>query len=383
MKISLVNGMCVRHDAISETIRGTFMALAETPGIRPRLFTYASEFPEIDTKIVFRPQDILFDKHFLSSDLIIYHFGIYHALFNAILLGNGHAPQVVRYHNVTPKAFLPQQQHSLIDKSMRQVANMVAATRIWADSSFNKQHLVEYGLPAAKIDVSPLYVKDGYAAVDRAAKPRDYVRILYVGRFVRSKGVIDLIEAVAAMRAVINVRFSVELVGNVSFSDPAYLATLRELIKRRGLEPIVLLTGQLDDEALWQRYLQSHVFVMPSYHEGFCVPAVEALRAHCVPIAYASGNLVDLLDGVGDVIEPGSLSGLTERLTQHVAFFDNFNRTGDQNALLPLSSGAVPLRRFDALVQSRISEYSYSAFCDRLMAAVRHLAEPILSESPL
>jgi glycosyltransferase involved in cell wall biosynthesis len=374
MKISLVNGICVKHDAISESLRGTFGALNNISEVKCRLFTYSCEFPEIDTEIVSEIDEMIFDDHFLSSDLIIYHFGIYYPLFNGILLGNGRASQVVRFHNVTPKEFISPQEHFLIDKSIRQIANMDAATQIWADSSFNKEILVEYGLPAKKIDVSPLYVKSIFSrTVTRSEKSTDYVRILFVGRFVRSKGVTDLIEAVAAIREQTNIQFKVELVGNVQFSDQTYLSLLRELIKKKKLEDFVQLLGQVDDEALSRKFIQSHLFVLPSYHEGFCVPLIEALKAHCVPIAYAAGNVIDLLTGIGEVVELGNITKLSDRLLQHIKFFNRFNSKSDPDSMLPLRSGPMKISQFDASIEARLSQYSFSAFRHRLLNAIDDL----------
>jgi glycosyltransferase involved in cell wall biosynthesis len=373
MRISLVNGMCVRHDAISEIVRGTALALAVTPGVQVRLFMYTSDYTDIDVQRVSSSTDILFDRFFLDSDLILYHFGIYYELFNAILLGNGRAPQVVRYHNVTPKEFLQPNQHSLVERSFGQIANIGAATRIWADSSFNKRHLIEYGIDPGKIDVSPLYVKSHFKADGAAEKQRDAVRLLYVGRFVRSKGLLDLMEAVAAVRAGTKAAFHVHLVGNLSFSDPAYLASLRAMIARHGLDEVVHIHGNLDDDALWARFLESHIFIMPSYHEGFCMPAIEALRARCLPIAYDAGNLPDIINGVGEIVRTGDVDALGERLLRHILFFDGQNRHPDLDAMLPFREGACSLRGLWDRMEQRARRYTYRAFSSRLQIAVRGL----------
>jgi glycosyltransferase involved in cell wall biosynthesis len=374
MKVSLVNGICVRHDAISEVVRGTALALAGTPGIETRLFTYTSDYTDIDVQRVSSCTDILLDRFFNESDVILYHFGIYCELFNALLLGNGRAPQVVRYHNVTPKEFLEPGQHLLLNKSLAQIANMESATRIWADSKFNKQHLVEYGIKACKIDVSPLYVKSHFKVVQSGTKPIDAVHILYVGRFVRSKGLLDLVEAVTAVQAQTEVNFHVDMVGNLSFSDPTYLASVRASITRNGLDKVVHIHSNLDDHALWERFQKSHIFVMPSYHEGFCIPVIEALRAQCLPITYNSGNLPDIVQELGEIVETGDIGALSEHLLRHVRFFGEQNRYPEPDAIVALQQGRLSLQDLRERMGRRARSFSYEAFSDRVCAAVSALA---------
>src|SRR5258705_310353 len=118
MRVSVVSGICVGNDAISESVRGSIAAIQSGFRADVRLFTYANEFSGIDTTIVRGVADILLDEFYLASDVILYHFGVYYELFNAILLGNGRGRQTVYYHNVTPKEFLPQSQHALVERSL-------------------------------------------------------------------------------------------------------------------------------------------------------------------------------------------------------------------------------------------------------------------------
>src|SRR5258708_3259814 len=160
MRVSVVSSVCVRRDAISESVRGTIKALSDIPDAEICLFAYANDYmEEFDSRIISNVSDVLLDAYFNSSDVIVYHFGIYYDHFDAILLGNGRATQIVYYHNVTPPDLVPDEHRSLISRSLRQRANISSADRVLAVSQFNKMDLVALGIPDANIGVCPLYVK--------------------------------------------------------------------------------------------------------------------------------------------------------------------------------------------------------------------------------
>src|SRR5204863_515312 len=101
----------------------------------------------------------------------------------------------------------------------------------------------------------------------------------------------DLVQAIQRMRQRTNVPFRLRIAGNRELSDQVYLAQVESAIADARLSGIIEIVGTVDDAALECLYREAHVFVIPSYHEGFCKTAIEALRAGCVPVGYASYNL--------------------------------------------------------------------------------------------
>jgi glycosyltransferase involved in cell wall biosynthesis len=368
MKVAVVNGICKKHDAISESVIGTMQAVTDRLGWACRLFTYACDFPAIDTKKVDDVTDVLLDPYFVSCDIVIYHYGIYYELFNALLLGNTHARQIVYYHNITPKEFMLPREHRLFDKSIRQIANMESADEIWTASTFNKMHLIERGLRQAQIEVLPLYVKNSLKYPSRREKPSDIVRILYVGRFVESKGLTDLMKAIQIAKGKTSATFKIDLVGNMEFSDKTYLSHLLNLIERLGLNDVVTLVGQVDDTDLARLYSSAHIFATASYHEGFCVPVVEALRARCLPIVYGVGNVPCLVDRFGEIIEPGNWQDLAEKLARQVEFFSGCK--GQTRPKVLLGNELISRGRYEELVDQHLTKYTYEAFADRIAVAL-------------
>jgi glycosyltransferase involved in cell wall biosynthesis len=138
------------------------------------------------------------------------------------------------------------------------------------------------------------------------------IRMLFVGRVVAAKGVTDLLAALQNFPAA---AIRLDLVGNKSFSDPELIAELERQAKgSRGVAPH--LHFDASDE-IKQRLLQeADIFVLPSYHEGFCVPVVEALNSGCRIVTYDNSNLPAIGNGFSRLVATGDLKGLEAALAE-------------------------------------------------------------------
>jgi glycosyltransferase involved in cell wall biosynthesis len=353
VRVAIVNSICSRHDAISDSVRGTQTAIAELTGCTPVIYCASCDYPDVNHRLVRNSLELIADREFMASDLVIYHFGVYYEFFNSIYL-RFPGRRVVYYHNVTPKAFLPATSHALIDKSLRQRINLTAADAVWSASRFSRDELVALGFAEEKMRVMPLSLK--FEPEDVASKPFDGrgANLLYVGRFVESKGVVDLIQAVAAIRDRSVGPFNLKLAGNLSFSDQGYLARVRALVTSLGLRDMVSFEGEVSDRRLAELYAEADIFVLPSYHEGFCVPLIEALNAGCVPVTYDSGNLADLVGDRGITTPAGDVEAYSNALGGVVASFAN----GRPETLLLNGGVATPWAAYHAGVADYLKGFS-------------------------
>jgi glycosyltransferase involved in cell wall biosynthesis len=74
--------------------------------------------------------------------------------------------------------------------------------------------------------------------------------------------------------------------------------------------PDVILTGQVADEQLAAIYSGAHALVLPSDHEGFGLPAVEALACGTPVIACEVPALREVLGDRATFVEPGEMQAL-------------------------------------------------------------------------
>ncbi len=105
--------------------------------------------------------------------------------------------------------------------------------------------------------------------------PRTPLRLLFVGRLVREKGVLDLLDALALLPGA-----RLDIVGEQLPSERDGVAHLIQ--ERGGRAPLagrVTMLGVLDPAELRTRLLSSHALVLPSYREGVPRSVIEALAS--------------------------------------------------------------------------------------------------------
>lgn len=371
IRVAVVNSLVARNDAISASVADTYAILGSHPDFAPTVLTYKNDLEGLPAEIVPSLADLLVHPAFLEADVIIWHFGIFYELFDAVLVGNGHARQVVWFHNVTPKEFLPEKSWPTIERSLRQCHHLAYADEVWSGSPTNATFARDLGVPTARMRTIPLSVSDmPLASIGR--KPGGAANVLYLGRFVHSKGVLDLVRAAALVRDRAVASFRLTLAGNVEFSDPDYVRQVREAIVAYGLEGIVEFKGTVDDAHLAALYRDAHILAIPSYHEGFCKPVIEGLRAGCVPVGYAAYNLPVVANRLGRMVPPGDVGALAGALEDVACALEGATDL-PLEAVLPLDRGPTSLALFDRLVTTYVQEFMPMTIAEQVQARVREL----------
>jgi glycosyltransferase involved in cell wall biosynthesis len=370
--IALVASVVARYDAISLAVRDTYFALKRNGFPNVVLFCERSDYNDMSAVIVSTVAELLMARPFFDADLIIYHFGIYHSLFDALLIGNGKAKQAVVYHNTTPPEFVAEKNRDVIHRSLVQIHNLGHADRLWPVSPFNGDCLRELSFDGARIEVIPLVVQKPDMR-SPLTKSDSGDRILFVGRAVESKGLLDALTAFEALLAgQPSARFVVAY--NGSFSDSNYLDLCNQFIERRNLLPAVTMLESADDEKLCELFAEAHVLLLPTCHEGFCVPVVEALRAGAITVGFDAGNMSNVCEGLGRLVPVGDLPGLTKRLLTVVdelraAHLDPGART------IELDRGALTLLEFEAEGRWVVQQYSSESVTARICDGVSSLLD--------
>ncbi|MDI6711718.1 MAG: glycosyltransferase [Anaerosomatales bacterium] len=133
--------------------------------------------------------------------------------------------------------------------------------------------------------------------------------VLFVGRVVREKGVLDLVSAAADVDG--RGALDVTLVGAGPEEDG-----VRRLVRDLGLERSVRLAGLADAAALREAYASADVLALPSYTEGFPTVVAEAMGFGLPVVCTRIRGLADYLtDGVHTIfVEPGDPAGLRQAL---------------------------------------------------------------------
>ena len=311
-RVAIVCPVLAHYDAIGAAAHDTFRVLSQQPDFDVSVLTFRNDYVDVPARTISGLADLLLDPAFQAADIIIYHFGIYCELFDALIAAKGRARQFVHFHNITPPQFVAPKQRQVIERSFLQVRNLEYADEVWADSHVNAEALETLGIDPTRIQVIPLAVENPTPRTLCGKAPMP-LNLLFVGRFVQSKGVLDLVEAVDLVRRRCTVPFRLRLAGNLEWSDPTYLTSVQDAVTARKLDTNVEILGTVNPEVLEDLYHMSHIFALPSYHEGFCKPVIEALRAGCIPIGYASYNLPAISNGLGHMVPTGDIHALGRR----------------------------------------------------------------------
>ena len=116
------------------------------------------------------------------------------------------------------------------------------------------------------------------------------LRLVYIGRLIREKGVFDVLEAVVLLRAAgRSVEF--DIAGSGAAED-TLVARVREL----GLDAQVHFHGAISGDRKWRLWQQADVFAFPTYHpEGLPYALLEAMSAGTPAITCAVAAIPDVM----------------------------------------------------------------------------------------
>jgi glycosyltransferase involved in cell wall biosynthesis len=372
-QIVIIAPIAARYDAISAAAADNFRLLEANPSWDVTFLTSHNEL-DLPARIVRGVAALLEDTAFRDADILIYHFGIYHPFIDALLIGNGHGRQIVVFHNITPAEFVSISDRPIIEKSVLQAHNLRSADEIWADSRVNAEALDHYGIEPERVLVLPLAVSRPPFGQLSNKLVVARLEFLFVGRIVPAKGVRDLIEAIILARSMIGKSVRVTIAGNAAFSDASYIEACKARIAEARVQDSFELVDTPSDEALCALYARAHVLCVPSLHEGFCVPVIEGLRAGCIPVGYASGNVPNIANRLGRLVPSGDVEALAEALVAVSHGLVEASRAADL-ACLDLDCGTVTVDDFDRLARDHAKTFDFAKLAANKIDHIRRLLD--------
>ena len=188
--------------------------------------------------------------------------------------------------------------------------------------------------PRIQVDHVPNAIEaTGLLDIPHAPPLGHFLRLVFVGRLVHTKGLFEAIDALAMVRAA-GVHFTFKIAG--SGPDEAELISL---IAKHQLQREVKLLGPVFHEEKKRLWLDSDVFVFPTYFEGLPYSLLEAMAAGCVPVTCSVG-------GIPDVMTDG----------EHGLFVPVRDAGAIKTAICRLATDASELQRMSLAGRRRIAE---------------------------
>lgn len=138
--------------------------------------------------------------------------------------------------------------------------------------------------------------------------------ILYTGGIDHRKNIEGLIRGYAALKPELIQEFQLVIVCAI---DDNNRRRLLDLATEMGLQrDDVIITGFVQEEHLLALYNLCHLFVFPSWHEGFGLPILEAMSCGRAVIAANSSSLPEVIGYERALFEPDSDVAITEKLEE-------------------------------------------------------------------
>lgn len=165
--------------------------------------------------------------------------------------------------------------------------------------------LVHNGLDVYKTDLLP---REEAREKLKISKPNSFV-IGTIGNFYPSKGLDYLIETAEYFKNSDDIVF-------IIIGDGKERMGLENMIKEKGLQNKVLLSGQIPDAS---KFLSAFdVFVLPSVKEGFPWVVIEAMAAKLPVIATGVGAVPEIIENGknGFIVEPARPEKIAERVQE-------------------------------------------------------------------
>lgn len=245
----------------------------------------------------------------------------------------------------------------------RKVEHLKKATCLLAISEFTRQEgLAHLDSPASRVvNIStaiepcfcPLRIDDATVAQLRQKFGLTRPFILYTGGADERKNLPRLIQAYAALPAALRAGYQLVLAGQIH-----EVPCLNKFAKSAGLKLDELcFTGYVSDDELVALYNLCQLFVFPSWHEGFGLPALEAMACGAPVIGANTSSLPEVIGLPAALFDPMDVADITAKMGQ--ALTDEAMRA---------------TLRWHGLAQAK--KFSWDETAKRAMAAWEALEQP-------
>jgi glycosyltransferase involved in cell wall biosynthesis len=194
------------------------------------------------------------------------------------------------------------------------------ASHVLAISGATKKTLIQnLKVEPHKITVVPLAGRPEFspqlpahieAVQNRLGLPKNY--FLFVGNQEPRKNLLGLIRAYDQLPDGVRRQFSLVLAGGAGWKSEA----LRAESESKSLSASLFLTGYLSDTDLVAVTAGARALVLPSFDEGFGMPALEAMACGTPVICSLAGGLAEAVGDAARVIDPSVGATITAALVE-------------------------------------------------------------------
>jgi glycosyltransferase involved in cell wall biosynthesis len=279
-------------DAVGNHCLG-LAAMAERAGWESR--AYAKDFDAAISKV--RPIETLFAEA-TSEDLLYVSYSIFAPNLDRLLALP--CRKICYYHGITDPALLREFEPvtaDLCEQAFLQLPKLAGFDLIVTNSKHVAQDLAPYVDIASIVVIPPVFETLPTLADSAVARPTpDLFNMLVLGRVVPHKRVEDAIEVLAHVVEG-GVDATMTIVGTMPNYD--YSKFLLKRARALGVLTRIDFTGMVDDADLLSSYDRASLLLSMSRHEGFCIPALEAMHRGIPAVVRAGHAAAEVVNDAG------------------------------------------------------------------------------------
>lgn len=173
-------------------------------------------------------------------------------------------------------------------------------------SGHMRDELLRHGLSPARVHVVPPFVAPGASAREAVPGAGSAIRLLFVGRLERLKGVPRLLDALPLVASRVGRPVSLTVAGDGA--ERSALESQARQAERRDPRVVVRFAGWQQPDGRARLLAETDAIVVPSlWPEPFGLVGLEAAAAGVPAVAFASGGIVDWLkDDVTGCLAPAA-----------------------------------------------------------------------------
>lgn len=132
--------------------------------------------------------------------------------------------------------------------------------------------------------------------------PKDTIKILFVGRMIKDKGIIELIKAYTKLKQ----QYDIQLI--LAGEGPLF-----KKLKQENKD--IIFTGSLTNQDVMRLYNSTDIFINPSYSEGLPTTVLEAGLMKCAVVATNVGGTAEIIeDGKEGLLCKPEVLDITKKL---------------------------------------------------------------------
>ncbi len=321
------------HDAVSNDTLGMTRAL-RAQGHEVALF--APHARGVDEP-VHAPAEA---ESFLRSpdDVVVYHYCVGWDFAQA-LFERTRARRVLRYHNITPPEFFSEWSDGYVAACAEGRGQIDVYARLGCElylgcSPYNLEDFLARGIPPERCAVLPPFHEVEQLrglAPDARRLPKGEPLLLMVGRLAPNKAHVDLIDTLAALRAMGAPSAHLLSAGKLDPNLSRYGEALHERIHVRDVEEAVTLMQDASGAELRAAFERADAMLMLSRHEGFCVPLIEAMALGTPIVARATSAIPWTLGDAGllfDTADPHTIAAAVLRVQRDAELREHLRAAG-------------------------------------------------------